>query len=112
MAEILIKAAAARQLDARKAARCYQVGDPVVVMPDGHVWGRAESLPDFWVLKLPGVSVEEASAFLARGEDDTRRRQWSLPVADLPANARAHLRDGVLTATRAQAQAWLRRKVD
>jgi len=35
-----------------------QIGDIVVVRPDGWVWGAEECLPTFIVVKLPGVSVE------------------------------------------------------
>jgi hypothetical protein len=40
-----------------------QIGDIVVVRPDGWEWGREECLPNFVVIKLPGVSIEEAKVY-------------------------------------------------
>lgn len=39
-------------------ARC-QIGDIIVVKPDGWEWGREECLPTFLVIKLPGVNVSD-----------------------------------------------------
>ena len=46
-------------------AGCYKRGDAVVVMPDGHEWGRAERPPKFVVVKVPGVAVKDALDFVA-----------------------------------------------
>lgn len=110
MAEVLIKAIDATHPDPAKQARgCYRMGDPVVVMPDGHEWGREEGLPRFWLLRIPGVSVSQVEAFLERGEG--RRREWNLAPSDVPAGARTQLlATGVLTVTPAQAQAFIKRK--
>jgi hypothetical protein len=37
-----------------------QVGDVIVVRPDGWEWGTRECLPEYVVIKLPGVSEEDA----------------------------------------------------
>ena len=33
-------------------------GDPIVVRPDGHEWGRKEVWPEWWQVDLPGEPVE------------------------------------------------------
>lgn len=100
MAEILIKAVSATSSDPEKDQRgCYKRGMPVVVMPDGHAWGRKEGLPNFVLLKLPGVSVErvrrfiepdrEADGLREDGNERTRivrRRLWRIFVEDIPAS--------------------------
>lgn len=61
MAELLIKAQTTWTnpdpiIDARGV---YKKGDIVVVRPDGHEWGGEENLPNFVLLKVPGVTVEQ-----------------------------------------------------
>lgn len=109
MAEILIKAIDHTHPYPDKDRRgAYKRGMPVVVMPDGHEWGREERLPKFIVLKIPGVSVEKVKKYIdpqledapnERGSYNTyRRRLWKLRWDDLPAGARNKLRDdGELT---------------
>ncbi len=61
MAELLIKAIDDGVFsDVAKDRRCYKKGDIVAIMPDGHEWGRKESLPKFLVVKTL-VSVEDMS---------------------------------------------------
>lgn len=38
-------------------------GDIVVIRPDGWTWGREECLPRFIVVKIPGLSVEDAKKY-------------------------------------------------
>lgn len=38
-------------------------GDIIVVRPDGWEWGKEEGLPNYIVVKMPGVSVEEAKVY-------------------------------------------------
>jgi hypothetical protein len=53
MAEILIKAISVTNTDLVKDRRgCYKRGDPVVAVPDGHRWGRLETLPIFWRVRV------------------------------------------------------------
>lgn len=66
MAEVLIKLVDATHPDPEiDRAGCYKAGMPVVVMPDGHSWGRKECPPTFFRVKLLGVSVEEVQGYLA-----------------------------------------------
>lgn len=71
-----------------------KVGWAHAVKPDGHEWGRAESLPKFVVVKFPGVSVEDCahfteSTFDAEGGHNGRR--WILTPGDLPLAVRQQL---------------------
>jgi len=79
MAELLIKRAAhwmdsLTEDDVRKLSpvlqRTYrrrkQVGDVVVVMPDGHKWGRRECWPRYIVVKVPDMTVREARRYVER----------------------------------------------
>lgn len=59
MCEILV---AARNLDSG-----YRRGDPITVQRNGHPWGREEGLPNFVVVKIPGLSVERAKEFVDPG---------------------------------------------
>ena len=42
---------------------CFKKGDIVHVGEDGHGWGSKESLPDFVLVKVPGVSLAAAIAY-------------------------------------------------
>lgn len=79
MAEFLIKAIDATHSDPEKDKRgCYKRGDFVVVMPDGHEWGKEERLPKFVVVKIPGLSVETAKKYiLSHDEPRPATRIWS-----------------------------------
>jgi hypothetical protein len=47
-----------RSYDARS-----QIGDIIVVRPDGWQWGRCECLPEYVVIKIPSMSVEDAKKY-------------------------------------------------
>jgi hypothetical protein len=104
MAEILIKACDATHPDPDKdRIGCYKVGMPVVVMPDGHGWGAKELPPLFYLIKVPGVSVDMVEPFVAPeyealpDEDGNpikyRRRKWQIQVTDLPQSIKNKFRD-------------------
>jgi hypothetical protein len=66
----------------------------IVVQPDGWVWGREEySNPDWRIVKVPGITVSQASAFLGPEFDIDpynpsrvlQRRAFKLDIANLPA---------------------------
>jgi len=40
-----------------------QIGDIMVIRPDGWEWGRAECLPNFIVVKVPSVTMEQAKKY-------------------------------------------------
>ena len=101
MAELLIQAKShwmdnftQEQIDAlddgRKKSRNarIQLGDIVVVKPDGWTWGREECLPNYLVVKLPQLTVEQVEHFTqsllggpnAEGERQIlRKRKYQIP---------------------------------
>jgi len=71
MAEILFKAISVTHADPDKDRRgCYKKGYPVVVMPDGHTWGKEESLPKFIIVKCPEVTVEQCKQYIESWNDN------------------------------------------
>jgi hypothetical protein len=117
MAEFLVKAADAAHADPVKDARgCYKRGDMVVVMPDGHPWGREEGLPKFVVVKIPGLDAGVARRFVeseidANGEV-TRRRLWGLLVDSMPTTTKNQfLSAGSVTVTLAQVRGHIKNKL-
>ena len=44
--------------------RRTQLGDPIVVMPDGHGWGAEEGLPKFIVARVLDMDVTEGQSYL------------------------------------------------
>jgi hypothetical protein len=125
MAEVLIAGKDSR-------SRAYRRGDIVYIAPDGHTWGRRESLAvwvtegnaaadypgEFYILKVPGVSVSRLTQYLEKWTDTLDlgyRRLWRFLASELSTNLRNKLlNEGFLTVgvdfTRAQAEARLRRK--
>jgi hypothetical protein len=116
VAELLVKAVDATHPDPAKDARgCYKRGDPVAVKPDGHAWGALETLPRFWVVKVPGATVaqlEQYVAALTNPDGSTnRRREWGVDTAKMPGGVRNTLQNtGTVTVTLAQVQTYLTRK--
>ena len=110
MAEILIKATDNSVVDpVEDREGCYKKGDPVVVMPDGHGWGRKEGLPAFVILKIPGVHVSAIKQYssswdfildfevVASNEEGFRIRMFAVNVSASLA--------GVLT--KSKVESWL-----
>ena len=78
MAELLIRLKDNTHADPVKDRMCYKQGDVVVVKPDGHVWGRAEGLPDFAVIQTDRT-VAEMERYIAVHEiSQTETRVMSL----------------------------------
>lgn len=111
MAEFLVKAVSATHSDPEKDARgCYKRGDIVVSMPDGHEWGREETLPTFVVVKVPGIDHERAAKYLE--STDSLRRKFRIRVDDVPPAILRQLRDtGETTVTWSQVRGFIRDKV-
>ena len=121
MAEILIKAVDAAHDDPEKDKQgCYKRGDPVVVMDDGHEWGKEERLPKFVVVKIPGLSVAKAKKYIqpilgipdAEGERPMiRRRLFRILLDDVPNLIKQKLRDtGEVTVTMTQIKNYIQNK--
>ena len=75
MAEILIKAKDFVNPDPELDKFAYKRGHVVCVMPDGHPWGKKECLPDFVVLKVPDMTIEEAQVYLEEKNVNPRTEQ-------------------------------------
>lgn len=115
MCEILLFARNNSHSDPEKdRSGCYKRGMPVIVQPDGHVWGIEESKQmwlasgrlatdwpgNFVIVKIPGVSVAKVESLMYNQiEDDAgnpvyeedgatpkrfRRRAWKVAVDSIP----------------------------
>lgn len=92
MCEILVRAVDNAHEDRDKDMFSYKRGYPVVVMDDGHVWGREERPPNFYIVKLPGVKKEEMQyctsvVFQDEGTENERiigRRKWKVDDTRIP----------------------------
>lgn len=113
MAEILIKASDNVNPDPELDKFCYKRGYVVCVMPDGHPWGKKECLPDFVVLKVPNMTVENTLQYLQEKLENPQtinqkaigRRVKKLNVDStlLPLAKRNTIKNtGVVTLTKAQ----------
>jgi len=98
MAEFLVMAKSNTHSDPNKdQTGCYKRGDIVVVKPDGHEWGKLEGLPNFVVIKVPGLNHEVATKYLDPEIDPldnfkrTSRRKYRIRVDDIPFNIRKQL---------------------
>jgi hypothetical protein len=48
----------------------YYRGDVIVIMPDGHIWGREEAPPQFGVFKIPGILPQDIAQFLLTVDEE------------------------------------------
>ena len=118
MAEFLIKAVDETHSDPVEDQRgCYKRGDIVVVMPDGHEWGKEEGLPKFVVVKIPDLAVSKARKYtdpVINGVTGlmTRRRLRRVLVDDVPSSIKQQLRStGEVTVTMTQIKNYIQNKV-
>lgn len=129
MCEILIFAGNRSHADPVIDRGEWKRGYAVDVKEDGHQWGASETLPTFVIVKIPGVPVAKAQAFLdPQDVDDAglpvyenviearprraiyRRKAWRVKWADLPAGIRNTLQTtGQVTVTVAQIRNYLTR---
>jgi hypothetical protein len=75
--------------DNRRASRNArtQFGDIIVVKPDGWGWGNEERLPNYIVVQLPGVSVDDVQQYVEGLWDRTdpdnpimlKKRKYKVP---------------------------------
>lgn len=136
MAELLIKVRDSVHTDQVKDRRgSYKRGDVVVAMNDGHTWGKAEGLPNFVRLRVPGLSLALVQRLTEEQDDDDdgnplpsevfisnepieldrifRRRRWRVDLDALPASVKTALQNtGVASITRVQLRSRLKRKRD
>lgn len=88
MAELLIKAAEDDRLPETPGK--WKTGMPVVAKPDGHEWGKKEGPPRFYIMKFPGMSVDELKEYVEQETEETEhgkkmlsRRKFKLDVENL-----------------------------
>lgn len=95
MCEMLVRVVDKVNSDPYLNAKCTKRGDVITVQPDGWVWGKEEQKNPAWrIVKLPGVPVSQASAFLSpeietSPENPSRMLQsrgFRLDVDNLPAS--------------------------
>ncbi len=112
MAKILV-----RTVDGENALR-YMAGDPVIVVPDDHIWGRAESLEvwlaegrdatewpgGFAIVEMPGVAPETLVDLIAEQCNGngamTRRRKKTIAYNALERRQPGSGRDTLRTLAR------------
>jgi hypothetical protein len=124
MAECLVKAISVTNIDPVKDIRgCYKSGDVVVVMPDGHLWGASEGLPNFWIVKVPGATVAQLEIYLdpVTAVDPPelggrtrviRRRRWFADISQLTGGSRnTLLATGVISVPLTTVQGFMTNKV-
>lgn len=60
-----------------------QIGDIIVVRPDGWQWGKEEGLPNYIVVKIPSISFEVAQKYEDVLKDETgkilKKRKYRIP---------------------------------
>lgn len=71
MAELLIRVVDKSNDDPYLDVQCLKRGDVVVICEDGHEWSQAElTNPEWRILKVPGVTLVQAEAFLGPEVDE------------------------------------------
>lgn len=66
MAELLVRIVDKTSTDPYLNAQLTKRGDVIVVVEDGHRWGRDELANTEWkIIKVPGVKASDVSGFLA-----------------------------------------------
>lgn len=125
MAELLIQARghwmdnftqtqidALSERDKKSREARIQLGDIVVVKPDGWTWGKEECLPRYIVVKLPGISVDTVEHLTEHllGTPDIngerpilKKRKWQIPTNWM----QSHLTENSVTINLSQAQTTL-----
>lgn len=131
MAELLVKAVSATHPDPIKDAQgCYKRGDIVDVRPDGFEWGKSEGLPNFVVIKVPGVDHTSNKHLMQPHQEQStekdpksgkdkpvtktlKRRLWNVQLdhESIPQNVKDTLKTtGKVTVTKEQIQGFIQNK--
>lgn len=80
-------------------------GHLVAVMPNGHIWGRCECPPEYFIIKIPVLSetlAQEKNAPVVVGGQVIRRRRYRISETLM---AEIEAAGGVLTVTAAKLNA-------
>jgi len=72
MAEMLLRVVdKINDTDDALNAQCTKRGDVIVICPDGWPWSETErTSPDWKIVKVPGVAVDDLTGFLAEEPGD------------------------------------------
>lgn len=72
MAELLVRIVdKSNPNDPQLDAKCHKRGDVVSIQPDGWAWSALEKSAPWWrIIKIPGATIEDLSAFLAEEPGD------------------------------------------
>jgi hypothetical protein len=121
MAEFIIKAVDAVHPDPQiDQSGCYKLGDIVEVRPDGANYGRCECLPTFFIVKIPGLSVETARKYMdpevisiGAGDDIiSKRRKYHFDWSIVPAGVKnTLLTTGTYTVAWSVVKNYVRNKI-
>ena len=60
----------------RDPERGYEIGDIISAAPDGSTWGSMECVYDFLVVRLPGMPIWDAHAYIQPLERETNTGLW------------------------------------
>ncbi len=97
------------QLDEK--ARVTQKGSPILLRPDGFIWGSAEKLPDYIIIKLPGVSKSQVKKYVNRlyGSDSiTVIKERPFKIPEVWVDSIANYYGGIITTTPAKIKAVMK----
>jgi hypothetical protein len=66
----------------RDPERGYEIGDVISAAHDGQLWGDCECVDNFLVIRLPGLSREDAQAYTEELDGDIvgRRRRYKIDI--------------------------------
>ena len=89
MCEILLSNMNNTSDDPDKDKWMYKKGDMVYIAPDGHEWGSEEGPPNFYLIKIPDVPVENVMKYRQETHDpdnpsNNLRRTWGFKWNSLP----------------------------
>ena len=131
MAELLVRLIDVPITIPQDSAFCFRAGDPIRAEDDGHKWTPKESLAAWiaagnaqqdwhgrtFLLKMPGVPTAKLESLVVPELDAnfavTKARAWNVQIAGLSSALQDKITgDGGITVTKAQIQAFIRRKAD
>lgn len=114
MCKILVRGVAPvrKAKDDFEDAVLFKPGDLLEAVPDDHVFGAGEVPPLFFVISVPGMTVEEGNALCSPMKQETDIRgnpDWTKPLA-LGRALRIDVADFKATMTRAEIMAAIKTK--
>lgn len=86
-------------------------GDIVVVRPDGWQWGRNECLPDFIVVKVPGLAVDISRDAMELLSDNVTERERSYAILSSYIDAAVYSNTSVFTIQKNKILNYIKKKL-